>query len=72
MNILAATVFCFCFLAQALLAQVAIAEQPNPFGEGTATVVLTSTEKASLLEYADNSKARLEKALSDAEGLSFE
>ena len=55
------------------LSTIALAadKKPNPFGEGTQTVLLSAQEKESLLQYADNSKARLEKALSNAQGLSF-
>ena len=57
-----------------IIATGAFAEDkaPNPFSEGTKTVVLSVQEKENLLQYADNSKARLEKALKDARGLPFE
>ena len=59
-------------LTTLLTASLAQAGSPNPFGEGTQTVVLSAQEKESLLQYADNSKARLEKALKHAQGLPFE
>ena len=40
----------------------------NPFADGTRTVVLSHEERASLLQFADNSKAKLEKALRIADG----
>jgi len=49
------------------------APTPNdPFSDGTRTVVLSHEERASLLQFADNSKAKLEKALRIADGESFE
>ena len=49
------------------------APTPNdPFSDGTRTVVLSHEERASLLQFADNSKAKLEKALRIADGQSFE
>ena len=44
----------------------------GPFADGTRTVVLSHEERASLLQFADNSKAKLEKALRIADGESFE
>ena len=44
----------------------------NPFTQGTVKVVLTTEEKADLLTYADNSKARLLKAKEQAAGKSFD
>jgi hypothetical protein len=49
----------------------ASAADSNPYGEGTTAVRLSAEEKTELLQYADNSKARLEKAMERAKGKGF-
>ncbi len=49
----------------------AFADDSNPYNEGIARVRLSSEEKAALLQYADNSKTRLEKAMERAKGKGF-
>lgn len=55
-----------------LVAAHAWAKDGHPFLEGTEKVRLTSEERASLLEYAANSKRTLERALESAQGKNFE
>ncbi len=47
------------------------ADDSNPYNEGIAKVRLSPEEKAALLQYADNSKTRLEKAMDRARGKGF-
>jgi formylglycine-generating enzyme required for sulfatase activity len=47
------------------------AAQDGPFTDGTGNVRLSPSEKASLLQYADNSNAKLQKALDQAQGKGF-
>lgn len=46
----------------------ALAEVSNPYAEGVARVSLTPAERESLLLYANNSKANLERAVREAQG----
>ena len=41
----------------------------GPFNEGTERIVLTDDERAQLTEFSDNSRARLELAIQEAQGL---
>src|SRR6185295_3494688 len=58
-------------LAAAILPAAAPA-QDNPFLSGTVKRLLTDDERKSLLQYADNSNAKLTAALEEAKGKSYE
>jgi hypothetical protein len=57
--------------ASDLMGWQAFAADTNPYGEGTTAVRLSTEEKNELLQYADNSKARLDKAMEQAKGKGF-
>jgi hypothetical protein len=60
-------------LAVNLSLPLAIANaEDNPFAEGTGTVQLSDTERTELLQYANNSRAKLLQALTDAKPMSLE